>query len=131
MPVVRPQAGVWKEKSRKDLRGLRSVAESGCQKQTEIKNMNITISIRSTTAKPSLLTGLCAKYKFQREFLDADKIKGKTAEYTIDQPGIYHCRETIETATWRYSNYIRVSDSGEITEITEADAVAEFSLATA
>ena len=93
--------------------------------------MNVTISIRSTNAKPSLLTGLCAKYKFQREFLDADKIKGKTTEYTIDQPGIYHCRETIETATWRYGNYIRVSDSGEITEITEADAVAEFSLATA
>ena len=103
----------------------------GVSKSNRNQKMNVTISIRSTTAKPSLLTGLSAKYKFQREFLDADKIKGKTAEYIIGQPGIYHCRETIETATWRYSNYIRVSDAGEITEITEAEAVAEFSLATA
>jgi hypothetical protein len=38
MPALRAQAGVWKEKSRKDLRGLNDVAESGCQQiQTEIK----------------------------------------------------------------------------------------------
>jgi hypothetical protein len=130
MPALRAQTRQSEESAKKDLREMRSVAESGCQQIQPKQKMNITISIRSTTAKPSLLTGLCSHYKFQREFLDGAK-KGKMAEYTIDQPGIYHCRETIETATWRYSNYIRVSDAGEITEITEADAVAEFSIATA
>ena len=92
--------------------------------------MNTITLITRNNAKLSLLTGLCAQYKFQREFIDGAK-KGKLTEYAIDQPGIYHCRETIETATWRYSSYIRVSDAGEITEITEAEATAEFALATA
>jgi hypothetical protein len=93
--------------------------------------MNITITIRNGQSKPSRLTGLCNQYKFQREFLTATKAKAKFAEYEITEPGIYHCKDPIETATWRYGKYVRVSDSGEITEITEAEAVAEFSLATA
>ena len=91
----------------------------------------IPILIISKTAKPSKLTGLCNQYKFQREFLYADKAQGKCCYYTISEPGVYHCRESIQTALRKHGNYVRVSDSGEITEITEADAVAEFSLATA
>lgn len=93
--------------------------------------MNITITIRNGQSKPSRLTGLCNQYKFQREFLTATKAKAKFAEYEITEAGIYHCKDPIETATWRYGKYVRVSDSGEITEITEAEAVAEFSLALA
>jgi hypothetical protein len=37
MHVVRAQTDVWTEKREKDLRKVRSVAESGCQQQTEIK----------------------------------------------------------------------------------------------
>jgi hypothetical protein len=40
MHVVRPQADVWKEKREKDLRKVRSVAESGCQQINRNKNMN-------------------------------------------------------------------------------------------
>ena len=92
------------------------------------KKMNaITIIIKSSQARPSLLTGLDPKYKFSREFLDESKRRSnKLREYVIAEPGIYHCKEPIETPTRRYGNYVRVTDSGEIIEITEADAVASF-----
>jgi hypothetical protein len=37
MPVVRDETRQSKESAKKDLRGLRDVAESGCQQQTETK----------------------------------------------------------------------------------------------
>jgi hypothetical protein len=88
MSGVRPQAGVWKEKSRKDLRGLRSVAESGCQKQTEIKNMN-TITIQAA-----------------REILAAE------IELTDEQ--VSRC---IESATADAAQWIAENDLPQVTEM--------------
>ena len=77
------------------------------------------------------VTGLDSRFGHAVTFLAADrKVGKKVAYYTINEAGIYkHAPRTLTLANSRRdTGFVKVSEEGEVTEITAEEVTATFSL---